>query len=839
MLRHIKIIHIKRNLILKNYLVGYLLLLLLAACNPTKKLNQNQYILERIQVLNSKETNLPEENFEAFFRQKPNRKLFRKINFFVWWYNLFDNEKIARKKVARNLSYDKKNAEKVLRFEKKNKKRIKKGKKPRNPKLKDKESPIIIESIRDIGEPAVIFDSSLAEQTRFQLSRYLFSKGFFNNVVKDSIRLNIKRKRAYISYYLIPKQPYSINRINYEFEDPTISSLFLSDTSNCILKRGERYDFEKQQAEKQRLTDLASNNGYYFFENAFTSFLVDTGFSNHTLSVNLKVKKYSKAFSSSNDSLVYINHPKLKVENIYIITDAIIGNVRDVSFKDTLKTLKPGLVFLLNKPLSYRPALILNNIDLYRGQLFRKDTAQLTYRQLQSLGIFKNVTIQFFVNPNSNNKLDCYIICNPLIKQSLTAETEGTNTSGNLGVDGSMVYQNRNFFKGGEYVELKLQGALVAQSQLSKQENSEGTLNQLKSNFNTLQFGPELTLAVPRAFFPFSLLPFKKEMSPRTYLKSALNFQARPEFNRVITSIDYGFSFKTHTNSLKHDIVPFEAYLVKADITNNFQSTLDSLKDAFLVNSFQDHITTLSKYTLTYISKENSNTSRKPVSYLRWSIQSSGNILRKIFDAVGHTKDSLNRYLIFNIPFAQFLRTDIDCRRSIPIRKKSRIVGRIAGGIGKPLANLNVLPYEQSFFSGGPNSIRAWRARTLGPGGYDPSNNNARYDKIGDILLEANLEYRFHIIKSFNAAFFIDAGNIWRLNKDNSKPNGEFVLSEFADQIAIGSGFGIRWDLNFFVLRLDLAAPIKDPKLAKGNRWAFDKQPWNATVANFGIGYPF
>ena len=185
------------------------------------------------------------------------------------------------------------------------------------------------------------------------------------------------------------------------------------------------------------------------------------------------------------------------------------------------------------------------------------------------------------------------------------------------------------------------------------------------------------------------------------------------------------------------------------------------------------------------------------------------------------------------------MRTDIDYRIYIPVRKRSRIVYRLAGGIGKPLINLNVLPYEQSFFSGGPNSVRAWRARTLGPGAYDPRGSMARFDKIGDILLEGNFEYRFHIIKAFNGALFVDAGNVWRLRRDDAKPGGEFIVDRFVDQIALGGGFGLRWDLSFFVLRLDLAMPLKDPKYAIGNRWTFDKRPWESTVLNFGIGYPF
>jgi outer membrane protein assembly factor BamA len=167
------------------------------------------------------------------------------------------------------------------------------------------------------------------------------------------------------------------------------------------------------------------------------------------------------------------------------------------------------------------------------------------------------------------------------------------------------------------------------------------------------------------------------------------------------------------------------------------------------------------------------------------------------------------------------------------------MVYRVAGGVGKPLVNLNVLPYEQSFFSGGPNGVRAWRARTLGPGAYDPTGSSALFDKIGDIFLEGNIEYRFHIINQFYGALFADAGNIWRLEPDEAHPGAEFILEKFPDQIAIGGGFGLRWDLNFVVLRIDLAMPIKDPKYEQGNRLTFDKKPIRATVFNFGIGYPF
>ena len=832
--------NIHKNFIRKIiHLFLLIFLIFLGACNPGKKLASNQYLLNRVEIKNHRETKIPLENFETFYRQKPNRKLLRTVHFFVWWYNLFDQEKISKKKLARNLHYDQINAERALKTDKKNAERALKGKKPKTPRFKDKESPMLIESIRDIGEAAVILDSSLIEQTRFQLSKYLFIKGYFNNEVKDSILVGKNSKKATVIYILKPKTPYTIQQINYQIDDDYLASYVLKDTIHSLIKRGNHYDKEIFQAERQRITDFALNHGFYFFENIYTDFAIDTSISAKKIYVTMHIKKYAQTSQLNNDSLVFVPHPQYRLKNVYIITDPVIGNIRDAVFTDSLKGSDGKQIFLLNKPLAFKKNLLLDNIDIRTGQYFKKDSAQHTYKQLLSLGVFKNVSIQFFIDKQSVLGLNCYIICSPLMKQSITSEIEGTNTSGNLGIDGSLLWQNKNTFKGGELIELKLQGSLSAQAQFNTQESSGSNITNLNKTFNTIQFGPEATFAVPRAFFPFSLLPFNRDMSPRTYIKTSVNYQARPQFNRIISSIDYGFSFKTHQNTLKHDFIPFELYLVKANLSSDFKNSLVDYKDAFLLNSFQNHITSLTKYVVTYLSKENSNTSNKPVNYLRFSIQSSGNLLRELMQLTSEKPDSLNRYLILGIPFAQFLKTEIDYRHYVPVRKKSRLVYRVAGGFAKPLTNLNVLPYEQSFFSGGPNSIRAWRARTLGPGGYDPRNSTTRYDKIGDMLLEANLEYRFHIINSFNGAIFVDAGNIWRIKRDENKAGGEFVLNKFADQIAIGSGMGIRWDLNFFVLRLDLAIPVKDPKFAVGDRWTFNKKPYEYLVANFGIGYPF
>lgn len=820
---------------------------IVTSCNTSRRLKKGQYLLQSTEFVGYKTTKIPLEDFESFEKQKSNRKFFGLLPFFVGWYNMFNDSILMLEKEQRNIEYDKKNAVRIQKANKKNAERIKKGKEPVQPKLLNKDEPTFKENLRNIGEAPVVFDSLLSNQTAQQLRMFLFSKGYFNNTVQWSVdyhRKNIfgkvKKQKANVTYSIVPSLHYAINSVRFTLEDDKLADIFYADTVNSLLKRDNYYDAVVLQEERARITKLLLNKGYYYFESAFISFNVDSNYAGNYVAIELVLKKFSKNYSSDNDSVVYVSHSKYRINNVFVITEQVVGNLRDLSFKDTSYAKGFEFMFLHNEPMKYKPSVLADFIKIHKNSLFIRDTAEATFKSLQGLGIFKGVTIQFLPSEEYRNKLDCYIVCTPLIKQSITAETEGIHTLGSLGIDGSLIYQNRNLFKGGEIIQLKLQGALTAQNQIGDEKDIDLTsLSTIQRLFNTFQFGPEFSFSVPRAFFPFSLFPFKNEMAPRTFFKTSLNYQSRSTFERNIISFENGLNFRSRNRLYKFEFSPFEIYSVTAKLSSSFKSDLNKLNDAFLLNSFIDHITTLTKFGVIYTSKENVYSSQTPVHFIRWNAMSSGNILRALFKAFDGQQDSIGRYTILNIPFAHFLKTELEYRIYIPVTKKSKLVYRLAGGIGKTLANLNVLPYEQSFFSGGPNSIRAWRARTLGPGGYDPTNSSARFDKIGDLLLEGNVEYRFHIIKSFYGALFGDAGNIWRLEKALDKPNGEFKVDEFYKQIAIGGGIGIRWDLDFLILRFDFAAPIKDPKYPEGDRFTYDKQPWKSVVMNFGIGYPF
>ncbi len=819
--------------------------IIFSSCNINKHLKENEFLLQKNNVKRNG-TNIDRDELEAFIRQKPNRKILKLVRFNLWLYYQVDQQKMLQKKEKRDLKFDRINAKRVARIEKKNEKRIAKGKTAKIPNLKNKEKPTFRESVLEAGEPPVILDSALSKITKNQLQKFVFSRGYFDSRVSDSLVLDVKNKRARIFYFISKSDPYLIKDIKYKIEDNLIEYFILHDTISTLIKRNTIYDEQVLQKERERITESQLNNGYFYFAQEYVHYLADTNLAGQNVNLTIGVKMFSRSFDESNDSLVYINHPRFYIENVYIIPEAIPdfrGKANDTYMKDTV--VYNGLKILHNNRLLFRKKDLTRDVSIAPGQLYQQNLAEETYRGLTSLKVFRSVYIQYIKNSNFSDKLDCYIVCPPVVKQATTIETEGNYTSGSYGIAGSIVFQNKNAFRGAELVELKLKGSVIAQKQFNTTETSN--LGNVQSTFNTVQFGPELNIYFPRPLFPFTLFYYKKDAKekryftqPKTILNFQVNYQSSQLFYRTISTVSYGFRFNNTKGLFFYDIIPLEVYVVNAKLSNSYQNALNALNDHFLLNSFQDHITTLSKVSVTY--NNQTVTKKRYYMFLKMSLSSSGNILRGIYSSTNQPKDSLGRYLINDIPFSQFVKLEVDYRFYFKIRKLGKLVYRLAGGMGKPLKNLTTLPYEQSFFGGGPNSNRAWYARTLGPGSYaQPPDETARYDKIGNMQIESNIEYRFHIFKSIFGAWFVDAGNIWLSYNDPNKPNGQFKIDKFYKEIAIGSGFGIRYDFSFFVLRLDAAIRVHDPQYAEGKRWVLGTQPLKQTgiYTNFGIGYPF
>lgn len=792
-------------------------------------------------VISGNKTNIETAELEAYIRQKPNRYLLQlkslNLKFFPyyrWIYTSINQEKMLRKKIERDIRYDNYNADALMKNATANEKRIKKGKKPKPVKLKDKSSPTWRETWLEIGEMPAFIDSQAIKSSKEQLEKFLDTKGYFNSHVSDSIV--IKKQRATVYYKIHTQKPYHFRNISFWIEDPTMNYHLGKDTQNCLIKPGMQFDVNLIQQERERIVRHQKNNGYFKFGQEYIYFELDSTIGNRQIDVKLVITKFQRALEEMPDSIITEDHTRYYIGNIFIITDYDLL-MKSQYYSDTIPY--KDYFFLTNrKKIRFRKKDIINKIYIHPNQLFNQEFIEESYARLSDFKAFKNININIKTVPTQKDRLDCYVLLTPVLKQTFTMEAEGTNTSGNLGAAGSFVYQNRNSLNGGEVLELKLRGGLIAQKNFNVSESDEtfGFTN-LKA-FNTFEFGPEMNFYVPKPLFPFNLFHYRKNAGPQTIFHSSVSFQQNNRYVRTLTNASYGFQFNDG-KFVRHFIAPIEANLIVAGLSQDFLNQLDNSRNLFLKYSFQDHITTVTRYTFSYNNQINQNLqSRKVFSYFKTNIESSGNIMRGIYNLAGAPKDQNGSYTIDGIPFAQFLRFDADLRIYKFISKLGRLVFRFAGGVGKPLHNLRVLPYEKSFFAGGPNSIRAWRARSVGPGSYNQTDDK-NFDKIGDAQLEMNFEYRFNIYKWINGAWFVDAGNIWLRKKDEYRPNAEFALNRFYREFATGTGLGLRADFSFFILRFDAAIRVYDPALLPNKRWVISYSPFKTVVGNFGIGYPF
>ncbi|TAL57852.1 MAG: hypothetical protein EPN85_13050 [Bacteroidetes bacterium] len=827
-------------------------IILLSSCNSTKKITEGELLLDK-NIITTKSLLLDKGEIEAYIKQQPNRKvLFWK--FYLHIYNRVNQEKIEKKKIRKDARIESINSLRIEKNNQRNVKREAKGKKSKKAFLKKKNTLTWREWLLRIGEQPVIYDSLLARKSARQINLYLNNKGFFNSKVKDS--LSVRNKKAAVHYSVHTGKPYLFRNLLYEIKDEQLKYYVLSDAPSTFIKQGINYDVEALQKERDRITGMLRNDGYFLFSKEYIYFEIDSSLGKHEVDIKIGIKNPILKIEGKKDSTTELPHSRFYIKNIYICTD--YDPKQKTLPKDTLTINDYHL--MSTGALRYKTRLITDAIFISKGELFQQSHADQTYRRLSELKLFRSVQIQFV--PIGNSQVECFVYLSNIPKQSFSVETEGTNTSGTLGIAGSLVYQNKNTFKGGEILEIKLKGALEIQM-----SNSDETIvTESPIPFNTLELGNEVNLFIPRFVTPFNIKT-PKNNNAKTNLTANYNLQLRPEvYGRSIANIAFGYSWN-ETSTKKHIINPIEFNLVNIFDDSTLQATISASKDKdlFLKNSYSDHFTLGTRYGFIF-NNQNIRKKNKNFTYFRFGAEAAGNAMRGIFllidkqlrrddDSLSYYPDTTfypgpswsipfeKNFTIKDIRFSQFVRTDIDCRFYKFLREKSKLVFRVALGVGKPLYNLRVLPLEKSFFAGGPNSIRAWQARTLGPGGFTDSDNSDFADKIGDVKIESNIEYRFNVIKILNAALFVDAGNIWLRKEYESYKRGHFsflgdsTVGSFIYHVAIGAGVGIRLDFNFFILRLDGAFKVKDPARKTDDRWMFGKPL--ETVLNFGIGYPF
>jgi outer membrane protein assembly factor BamA len=422
-----------------------------------------------------------------------------------------------------------------------------------------------------------------------------------------------------------------------------------------------------------------------------------------------------------------------------------------------------------------------------------------------------------------------------------------------------MTYAHKNVFGGAERLQISFSGGLEAQKLLIDNELDDNLLS--SANFNTIEFGPRISLVFPR--FLFLNKYFTNKANAKTELSTSYNYQQRPDFTRGVQ--DISMTWVWHEKApITYKFTPISLSAINIDKEQAFQDKIDALNDGFLAASYDNHIIAGGRLSFEYNGQQVKKS--KNVFYTSATIEGAGNVLRGVYKYSNQVIDTVtNSYSLFGIRFAQFVKINLDTRYYRVLSKKTKVVYRVAAGIGLPLSNLSeALPFQKSFFSGGANGIRAWKSRTLGPGAYYDSTGS--FDKIGDIQLESNIEFRFPLINWVEGALFVDAGNIWLINKDSLRTDAHFQADRFVSEIAIGTGIGLRMDLDFFVIRFDLSMPCRNPSLPASQRWFFqgglkkgssyfetiydteleqyveaeiDRGQFFKLQFNLGIGYPF
>ena len=825
----------------------------------TKRLANGEVLLKKV-IIKCDNPAISKDDLYSYVKQKPNRKLLGLNTIHLLkrgsigkkglltdgsgypLYLIINNFANPKRELKRKIRRDERFAKKMLQYNG-NSKGKKQNKEPKKHKT-------LGEFLMNIGEAPSLIDSNKTNRSVNQILSYLNNKGYFGSTVDDTViypQLQKNRRQKAIQCYIIhPSQPYTLRSIAWDIKDEGIAIAIVSDTATeyCQIKRNMNYDFDSFEAERDRITKLLKNKGYYKFSKDYIRFSIDSTLGSHQADVQITINKQELKLNDS--SFANVNHQQFTIRNIYIKSLFDLQQLRedkDISNYDT--TLYRNLLFLRNKDsiygtniekiLKFKPYILEQRISFRKDIIFRQLDYEATYRQLTNLRVFRQVVIDPI--EVGDNKLDMYIKLFPFSKQSYTAQFEGTTNSGsNLGIGGSVSYENNNIYGGAEILRLGIKGGTEVQQTINASSNSENL------GFNTIQIGADASLNIPREFFPFSLLVSKKKLPEkmttqdrRTVFLSSFNYQSRSDYDRTLANVSYGYTFKYLKNG-KISFFPIELNIVKVKPKAGLLELLQN-PDPLLQYRFTDHL--IQNLRITYILNKQKN-NNGDVLFLKIDGESSGLLLREFFEISKINPDANGSYEIAEIPFSHYIRLFADGRFNKAIGAYQRLVGRSALGIGLPLSNYPTLPLEKSFYSGGANGIRAWEARTLGPGSYIiPSEQ--KYAQFGDIQLEYNLELRFRITKTLNGAAFIDGGNIWILKKDSSRPNADFSFKKmnFLNDLAFGPGLGLRYDLSFFIVRLDWAFKLRDPSYPIGERWYNPSQRKLSSNLNFGIGYPF
>ena len=678
------------------------------------------------------------------------------------------------------------------------------------------------------GTKPEYYEKVQADKSSRQMELYLDNVGYFNSSVSNDVKF--KRYKAKVSYSVEVAEPYTIREIRQVITDTALVSLISEIENKFPVKEGDIYNAYTLDDQREVITEHLRNNGYYFFNRDYIHYEVDSSLNSHQMDVTMRIDQMTLP---SGDTVA---HRQYTINDVNLYPDYSLMMMRrqpvDSVAISTEKNSSDSLRFhFYNTPRRLRPK-VFRQLTLVRpDRLYSLKEAKQTYTSISNMPLFSNVSVEFDTTgtPADSSLINCRITMQRNDVHSVTAQIDGTHSAGDFGFKGNVSYNNKNIFRGCEVLRISLKGGLEMQhlNDIGEEENDYKI-------FNTMELGVTGSLFFPRFLSAIPLKRFAREYQPRTTLSTGFNMQKRYYYSRYITSASFGYDWKAN-DRLHVTLTPVYLNSVKVNPTDEFTALLEQEQNQRIKDQYTNHLLLGSRVSLIY-NTQNIN-KKSSFVYLSFNFESSGNLLW-LFNNTKLITERDSHHELFGIRYAQFVRGDIDFRQYLHLGSDVWFAFREIVGIGCPYGNSTDIPIERSFYGGGANGMRGWKYRYLGPGSYHSESN--RIERLGDIQLEVNGELRFPIVSYLIGALFVDAGNIWTYHENEALPGGNFQFNNFYKQIALDGGFGLRLDISFLIIRLDLAVPMRYPyQNDEGSYWHFKDLGWDDLRFVIGLGHPF
>ena len=730
--------------------------------------------------------------------------------------------------------------------------------------------------LRDIGEKPIVIDSFQTISSLKNIKSYYFSKGWFN--VDGNFKIIEKSKyKGQVNYIIDKKKRFFIDSLSSNISSPILDSIYKSSYPFSNIKIDNAFELEDFSNERDRLTGLFRNSGVYHFTQDYIEFENDTTLQNNKMTTKLIIQD---RIIKNNLGVIQKPFKIYKTSRVNIIIDSVINkNKKD----HTYNIIFDEYNFLSDQELKYRPSTIASSVSIKPNKIFKEKDLLNTYKYLNELKTFKYPNIEY-IEDSTNKTLIANIRLVPKDKYALGFDFNISQSNiQSLGLSFSSSIFIRNVFKGAETLQISAFGSIGSSKDSGNTKNNFFDINEI---------GADIKVLFPRIFSPFNtenIIP--RYMSPTTTINLSLSGQTNIGLDKQTVNGIFSYNWKPLENK-KYTIDVFNIQYVRNLNPDNYfkvyQNSFNRLEniainynqipsDYIFTNAFGENslISSYAESAIDFLSSNlnfqenypenyksiNSINQRKNrltqnnlifssnLSYTRdtkkdikdenfslfkFKFELAGNLLSSIARAINLNKNNSDRYEIFNVEYSQYLKSEIDYIRHWKFKRSNVLAIRGYLGFAIPYGNSNYIPFSKSFFAGGANDNRAWTAYNLGPGS---SISNNEFNEA-NLKLAFNIEHRFNLFNKFNGAFFIDTGNIWNFKDNTTDERAIFSSFNSLKDIAVGAGFGLRFDLGFFMLRTDVGFKVYNPEIINNNRW-FQNTSFNTAVYNVGINYPF